>query len=62
MHEQPTIRLTDAVRQVGGWPINMDAVADLLDRADTVLADVGGRDYTGPLTDAQIRDLGLERA
>jgi len=58
MTTRTEIRLTDLVREVGGWPINLEAVCDLLDTADDILPN--GRDNTNPLTDEQIKALGFE--
>lgn len=42
------IYLTDIVREVGGWPINMTAVTNVLLKADEILP--SGRDYHRILT------------
>lgn len=53
------VLLTDLVRQIGGWPIDLVAVSQLLDLADEVLPD--GRECTRPLTDEELVRLGYER-
>lgn len=47
------------MREAGGYPINLAAVAEVLAKADEVLEDKGGRDYTGPLTFGEVEDLGF---
>lgn len=54
-------RIVDLVRQVGGWPIKMDAVVLILERADVVFANRGGRDYDEPLTDEELGQMGFTR-
>lgn len=47
-----TATLSDVIRAVGGWPIDLDRVTDALDLADDILA--AGRDHHGPLTTAEL--------
>ena len=54
-------RITDLVRQVGGWPIDLDAVCVVLSRADRVFKGRGGRDYADPLTDDELEQMGFSR-
>lgn len=49
------VYLTDLARDVGGYPIDIEAVAELLERADRCLP--GGRDCKEPLTKDQIATL-----
>lgn len=52
-------RLTDLVREAGGWPIDLELVGAVLERADRVLKGKGGRDYKGELTIDEIDKLGF---
>lgn len=54
-------RITDLVRQAGGWPINLDAVCVVLARADRVFKGRGGRDYNEALTDSELEQMGFSR-
>lgn len=56
----PSVDLLALVRDVGGWPIDMIAVAELLERADEVLP--GGREHQGALTPEQLEGLGFGAA
>ena len=49
-----TTTVADLTRHVGGYPIDLGAVVEVLDLADTVLADKGGRDYRGDLTQQEV--------
>ncbi len=51
------VTLRDLIRIIGGWPFDTTGVERLLLRADLVLRDHGGRAYSGPLTDAELRAL-----
>jgi len=53
-----SIYLTDLVRSIGGYPIDIMAIASLLEKADNVLPN--GRDHKEALTDEQIESLGFE--
>lgn len=55
------IYLVDVIRCVGGWPVDLAAVALLLAKADELLAHDGGRACTRPLTDAELDALGVQR-
>jgi len=52
MAEKSEVRLTDLVREVSGWPIDLDRVARMLSAADKELP--GGRDCTRALTAAEV--------
>lgn len=51
--------LTDLIRSVGGWPIDLSRVAVCLDLADVHLKQQGGRDSTAPLTRLQLKAMGF---
>lgn len=53
------IYLSDCVRAVGGWPIDLAQVSALLARAKEVLPE--GDRCERPLTDEEIEALGLQR-
>lgn len=53
------IYLHDLARVAAGWPINIFAVARLLERADLILAGDGGRDCRRSLLPDEIEILGF---
>ena len=57
----PPIYLSDCARAVSGYPINISAVADLLERADRILVGDGGRDCARSLLPDEIEALGFRQ-
>jgi hypothetical protein len=51
------MKLADLVREIGGYPIRLPKVVQVLEAADIVLADRGGRNCPDKLTVAEIKAI-----